>query len=87
MLLPLCTVYISHVFVAISVFIVRFAYSLVNDDEDIDEEEPEQGPNKNFGTFMSHYLCYERAFDENQPAAPYNSGQTPLYVSLTLVFG
>ena len=31
--------------------VVRFAYSLVNDDEDIDDEEPEQGPNKNFGTF------------------------------------
>ena len=35
--------------------LVRFAYSLVNDEEDIDEEELEQGPNKNFGTFVSHY--------------------------------
>ena len=31
--------------------IVRFAYSLVNDEDDVEEEEPEQGPNKNFGTF------------------------------------
>ena len=30
-------------------FVVRFAYSLVNDEEDVEEEEPEQGPNKNFG--------------------------------------
>ena len=34
--------------------VVRFAYSLVNDEDDL-EEEPEQGPNKNFGKSVHYY--------------------------------
>jgi hypothetical protein len=50
---------------------VRFAYSLVNDDEDIDDEEPEQGPNKNFGMFVT--CVVKNPLDKkNQPATPYD---------------
>ena len=37
--------------VTLFLLFVRFAYSLVNDEEDI-EDELEQGPNKNFGEFI-----------------------------------
>ena len=42
-----------HHICCISYFLcfARFAYSLVNDEDDVEEEEPEQGPNKNFGRF------------------------------------